>query len=198
MPASADTAIGNGADNNGGRGKMLRDCAKSLKRSQSAFGLRIHSLESGRSHNPDDIVPTSLPLSSSLITPLQFKRGLQRAAGFATMVAAIAVAQGCVAASTASIPEAIPEARVIVRFRPGSPDPSDAAFRARLASSAHVARIDLLHAMSGDAYVMTVACADPTSTTMLNSSDTCAAAIKRLGATAGVASVENDGREKHQ
>ena len=110
------------------------------------------------------------------------------------MLATIAVAQGCVAAS--STPS--PEARVIVRFRPGSPEPGDAAFRARLASSAHVTRLDLVRPMSGDAYVMKVACADPDAATTWNASDACATAIKRLGATEWVMSVENDGREKHQ
>ncbi|MDQ6680884.1 MAG: hypothetical protein M3Y67_07975 [Pseudomonadota bacterium] len=117
-----------------------------------------------------------------------------RFVGFAIAAAAIGVAQGCVAASTAPGPDA----RVIVRFRPGSPDPSDAAFRARLAAAAHVSRIDLLHPMSGGAYVMTVGCADPDATTASNSSDACASAIKRLGATEWVRDIENDGREKHQ
>ena len=124
----------------------------------------------------------------------QFKRGLHRAVGLPALLATIVAAQGCVAASSAPNPEA----RVIVRFRPGSPEPADAAFRARLAASAHVTRVDLLHPMSGDAYVMTVACANPDAATTSNGSDACATAIKRLGATEWVLSIENDGREKHQ
>ncbi len=110
------------------------------------------------------------------------------------LVAAIVAAQGCAAAP----PPPGPEARVIVRFRPGSPDPSDAAFRARLASSAHVSRVDLLRSMSGDAFVMIVGCADPNAPTASTASDACASALERLAATEWVTSIENDGREKHQ
>lgn len=49
MPASAGTAVGDSAGKQHGRSKMLRDCAKSLKRSQSAFGYRKHRLELQRS-----------------------------------------------------------------------------------------------------------------------------------------------------
>ncbi len=184
---------------------MLRDCAKSLKRSQSAFKRRKHPLESRRAQPPDDIVPTSLPHSSThssthsspSIASSPLKRALERAVGISTLAAAMIVAQGCAAASNAP---ASADARVIVRFRPGSPDPSDAAFRARLASSAHVSRVDLLHPMSGGAYVMTVGCADPsaTTTTASNTADACASAIERLGATESVTSIEIDSREKQQ
>ncbi|MGI9024536.1 MAG: hypothetical protein ACR2GP_02965 [Burkholderiaceae bacterium] len=139
-------------------------------------------------------MPTSSQHLSLTNASPQSARKRRRLAGFATLAAAIVAAQGCVAA-----PSPVgPEARVIVRFRPGSPDPYDAAFRARLASSARVSHVDLLRPMSGDAYVMTIGCADPNATTASTASDACASAITRLGATEWVASIENDGREKHQ
>ena len=206
MPASAGTessihaheaAQTRDANNDSGRAKMLRDCAKSLKRSQSAFACRRLRLESASDNEPNDIVPNSSPRSSPRSSPTFALSpcvcGLHRAVGFAALAAAV-VAQGCVAAPAAPSPEA----RVIVRFRAGSPDPSDAAFRARLASRAHVSRVDLLRPMSGGAYVMTVACANPDETTIPSASDPCASALDRLAATEWVTSIETDGREKHQ
>lgn len=140
------------------------------------------------------IAPPALPLSPS-------SHGARRALRVAIAVAAIDLAHGCAAAPTPPTPPATaaaPEARVIVRFRPGSPDPSDPAFRARLASSARVSRIDLLHPMSGGAYVMTIGCADPNAAATAHPPDACAAAIGRLGASDWVASIDHDRREKHQ
>ncbi len=126
-----------------------------------------------------------------MISP-HIKRELCRLVAGAALSTTIVGAQGCVAAPSTTGPEA----RVIVRFRPGSPDPSDAAFRARLASSAQVSRVDLLRAMSGDAYVMRVACADPHSAATSNPANACASAIARLGASEWVMSIENDGHER--
>ena len=180
---------------------MLRDCAKSLKRSQSASKHLVLSLKSRRSHRePDPIVPTRLLQMNSP----RIRRECMRMIAAAVLLIAIAGAQGCAesnmrssAASTAASNPPSSEARVIVRFRPGSPDPSDVAFRTRLASRAQVSRVDLLHAMSGDAYVITVTCdATAGSAWPADASSACAAAIKRLGATEWVLSIESDGREK--
>lgn len=154
----------------------------------------MHGLESRIPSPPDRIVPVSSPpLPSS-----PCRHGLRRALALAIAIATIDLAHGCVAAPATPANPSPPEVRIIVRFHPGSPDPSDAAFRARLAASARVSRIDLLHPMSGGAYVMTIGCADPAFASTANLPDACAAAIRRLGATRWVASIENDRREKHQ
>lgn len=81
--------------------------------------------------------------------------------------------------------------RVIVTFRPGAPDPRDAAFREQLAASARIARIDLLHEMSGNAWVMTLSC-------RADREGDCDDALQRLRATPWVATIEFDARVQHQ
>ncbi len=90
-------------------------------------------------------------------------------------------------------PLAVASARVIVRFKATVTDPTDRVFLASLATRANVARIGLIRPMSGDAYVMEVACTDLHDG---RAGDPCAAAIARLGATDAVAFVEADRREK--
>ncbi len=98
----------------------------------------------------------------------------------------------CVAAAAADVE---PVARLIVRFRSDVPNPADAAFLAALARRADVAGIDLLRPMSGDAYVLTMRCADARGTV---ERDPCAAAVARLAALDGVVAVEIDGRVRHR
>ncbi len=80
------------------------------------------------------------------------------------------------------------DVRVIVRFKPGAGDPSDAGFRARLAEGARVGRIELIRPMSGDAWVMRIACDDAP----------CDEALRRVAASPSVDTIERDGRERHQ
>lgn len=101
----------------------------------------------------------------------------------------------CCAACTAPVESAARDARVIVRFKPGTPDPADPAFREALARSAQVGRIDFVRPMSGDAYVLQVGCPDRDSG---GGNDPCAAAMERLGRTGAVLSIEADRRERIQ
>ncbi|MEO8936859.1 MAG: hypothetical protein ABI277_03375 [Burkholderiaceae bacterium] len=101
-----------------------------------------------------------------------------------------------VAACAADAPAAPPPTlRVIVRFAHGVPDPQQPAFLARLASLAHVADIEAIRPMSGDAFVMRVVCTDPRDP---HAVDPCPAALARLGSAEGVVGVEVDRRERIQ
>ena len=200
MPASAGTAIGSHGQQRWASPDVTGLCQVAQKIAGMMPGPNPWSRVSATRPPPDPIVPIAPPALPLSPCP----HGARRALRVAIAVAAIDLAHGCAAAPTPTTPTtptttaAAPEARVIVRFRPGSPDPSDAAFRARLASSARLSRIDLLHPMSGGAYVMTIGCADPNAATTANPPDACAAAIRRLGASAWIASIDNDRREKHQ
>ena len=99
------------------------------------------------------------------------------------------------AACAAPVGSATADARVIVRFRPGTPDPADRAFREALARSAQVGRIDFVRPMSGDAYVLQVGCPQIDGS---RAADPCAAALDRLRKTDEVLSIEADRRERIQ
>lgn len=99
---------------------------------------------------------------------------------------------GCIADVNGATPIAPNTARVIVRFAPDVADPVDPAFLSALAASARVARIELIRPMSGDSYVMLIACDDPAQRSTI---EPCNAAIARVGAVASVLMIEPDGRE---
>lgn len=84
--------------------------------------------------------------------------------------------------------------RVMVRFRPGTPDPADPAFLASLASRSGIAGILFIRPMSGGAYVVEVGCEAPSAV----SEDDCATALARLRSTEPVVEVEVDARVRHQ
>lgn len=109
-----------------------------------------------------------------------------------TPLVAIAVA-GCASAAPPAAPEST--VRVIARFKADVPDPLDPAFLTRLADRSRVARIDPVRPMSGDAYVLQVACADPRAAQSVV--DPCTAAIARLSRSDAVLGIEIDRREKH-
>jgi hypothetical protein len=85
--------------------------------------------------------------------------------------------------------------RVIVRFKPAVPDPLDPAFLTRLATQTRVMRIDPIRPMSGDAYVLQMACVDPQAAP---TADPCTTALARLREADAVLYVDVDRREKHQ
>lgn len=98
-----------------------------------------------------------------------------------------------VAACGAATPTApLSTLRVIVRFGPQIPDPRQPAVLARLAALAHVAAIESVRPMSGDAFVMRIACIDPRDP---QAADPCPSALARLGRVEGVVGVEVDRRE---
>ena len=113
--------------------------------------------------------------------------------------AAAFIAFAIVACSAAppAVPQAVaePTVRIIVRFKPAVLDPLDPAFLTRLATQARVTRIDPIRPMSGDAYVLQMACVDPLSTAV---DDPCATAVTRLRAADAVQYVDVDRRDKHQ
>ena len=88
-----------------------------------------------------------------------------------------------------------PTVRLIVRFKPAVLDPLDPAFLTRLASQVRVTRIDAVRPMSGDAYVLQMACTDPQAAP---TGDPCATALARLRAADAVQYVDVDRRDKHQ
>ena len=92
-------------------------------------------------------------------------------------------------------PQVASDVRVIIAFAPDVVDPADPDFLARLASAARVARIAFVRQMSGDAYVVTVAC---TVAPVIATGDPCKDAIARVGASSSVRTVEVDGRVRHQ
>ena len=115
--------------------------------------------------------------------------------GPAALVAASFVALAIAACSAAPPVVAEPTVRIIVRFKPAVLDPLDPAFLARLATQTRVMRIDPIRPMSGDAYVMLVACVDPRAAPV---DDPCPPALTRLRAAESVLGVDVDRREKHQ
>lgn len=120
------------------------------------------------------------------------------AAGFPinTILTSILIATGVAACSPAlpSTPE--PTVRVIVRFKPGVPDPLDPAFLTRLADLSRVTHIDPIRPMSGNAYVLQVTCVDPQAAQP--AVDPCASAVARLSRSDAVLGIEVDRREKLQ
>jgi hypothetical protein len=112
----------------------------------------------------------------------------------ATFVAfAIAACSAAAPVETAVVPE--PAVRVIVRFKGPVPDPLDPAFLTRLAAQTRVTRIDPIRPMSGDAYVLQMACVDPQAAP---TADPCTTALARLREADAVLYVDVDSREKHQ
>lgn len=107
-----------------------------------------------------------------------------------TTMAIVSSVSAC-AADAPVVPMAT--ARVIIRFVAGTEDPQGAAFLARLAAQARVTGIDAIRPMSGDAFVMQVACVDPRDPLAV---DPCTAALARLGRVEGVVGVEIDRRER--
>ena len=123
-------------------------------------------------------------------------KGHSRCPPTATILMTILMASAvgaCAADAPGTAPE--PAVRVIVRFKPIVADPLDPDFLARLANTVRVKRIDAIRPMSGDAYVLQVACTDPQGS---RADDPCASALARLGAADAVLSVEVDRRERHQ
>lgn len=81
-------------------------------------------------------------------------------------------------------------ARVIVQFAPlggAVVDPADPAFLATVAAGAGIRQIDLVRAMSGDAWVLLLTCD--------GGDDGCRPAIARLAASPAVRTVDVDRRE---
>ena len=124
----------------------------------------------------------------SIVSFLPSRRFIAIAFAMLTMVL-----QACAATATPAEPMPAPTiVQVIARFKPGS-DPSDAAFRARIAASARITQFDLVRPMSGDAWVLRMSCDRGT-----DARPACDDAIRRVAAIAGVVSIERDGRERHQ
>ena len=118
--------------------------------------------------------------------------GFRRPAKLLMTMLTIAVGACAADAPPAQIRTTEATARVIVRFRAGVPEPASAASLSSLAARAGVPRITLIRQMSGDAYVMEVACGAS------SGSDPCPAAIARIGAVETVQFVEVDRRERIQ
>lgn len=114
----------------------------------------------------------------------------------ATILTTMLMATTVAACSSASPAVSEPTVRVIARFKPGVPDPLDPAFLARLADLNGVTRIDPIRPMSGNAYVLQVACVDPKASRPVD--DPCAAALTRLGHSDAILGIEVDRREKLQ
>ena len=123
------------------------------------------------------------------------RAGYARRPMHATTLTTVAILCAACAACAAPVAPDVADARVIVRFKPGTPDPAEPAFRAALARSARVGRIDFVRSMSGGAYVLQVGCDDGGAG---RAKDPCAAAMERLGRTDAVLSIEADRRERIQ
>ena len=164
--------------------KMLRDCAKLLKVSQTRWRVRLRLPQ--RLHF--DSLFLSLPRRVSLPPPfLNNARALLRLAQRMLLPLALLACAACAAQDPATA-DATTMRRVIVTFR-GDADPRDAAFRAQLASAARVHAITLLREMSGHAWVMSLSCRD-------DRARDCDDALQRLRATPWIATIEFDGRER--
>ncbi len=131
------------------------------------------------------------PLPALPTQPLPERRSRRCAQSGGALLIALAGIAGCAVANSAT-PMTANSARVIVRFAPDVVDPADPAFLARLAASARVGRIDLIRPMSGDSYVMRIACDDSPQRPVAGA---CEAAIARVRAAASVLMIEPDGRE---
>ena len=116
-----------------------------------------------------------------------------RTASLKTFSMALLSTVTLVACAAPPAPAVEPTARVIVRFRPGVADPTNPAFLAGLAARANVTRIETIRPMSGESFVMQVACADPRTTP---APDACDAALVRLGAVDAILFIERDRKDR--